>query len=657
MMKNIGKVALLASLGLAGQMLATEFRAPIATTNGPLYYSFDKLHKKKTNWTMWSVGEARESSETYMKHGTKKHPLSQLFFGKDEFTIGESFQNANAAEWGFTENYNPYLDLTRLAPRVTYKEYGVIWGASWERPVWKNKGRIGIRASVPFKYIKMERDEQTEDAWLGQQEHVVRKDGRFVNPFIKADGTPSTVELQNVNMYRMNLVKNLLYVDSSGAVYSALRYNPTVGKQYMQLGSATYNADSTGIYGYGRSTGQIPFVVIKGHHGEKVPYNQGGALSVDRVSGESTFFPGNASCIIYPKSSSDNYATPGTPEHNDMIALAVDADPGTDLAGAFVSNIDYYSATQDNGLWLTTVHGGNNGEIVNASTTGSEFVDNLLAKYHFDVTDWLQDRGFQMMTNEDTSFGDITSEIYYEHTFNETWRGELQFGVKFPTGCGGRKYSDEMYNAYRAQMGNGSHWEIKLGLLAACQALDWMNIKLDAAVNFAIEETEQRCAAYKNATIKNFGPRADAEVSWTSFTGNLDFNFTHPKTKKIKSVLGYEFYYKSKDDVDFKHSTASTWLGKVWTLADGTTAAPVNASEDIANVQRYGTDWSTENLQMELDNHVAEMDTEQIAHRIRLEGAYALSKYCQVAVGGLYTFAGEHMPVESDIHAGVNVRF
>ena len=656
MMKNLGKVALLASLGFAGQMLATEFRAPIATTNGPLYYSFDKLHKKKSNFTTWSVGEAREANEAYIKHSSKSQPLSTLFFGKDEFTIGESFQNANAFEHGLTENYNPYLDLTRLAPRVSYSERGVIWGAAWDYPVWKNKGRIGIRASVPFKYIKLERDEQTEDAYLGQQEHVIRKDSRFVKPFIDGSGASKTVELKNVYSYRMNLVKNLLYRDSSGVVYSVLRYNPTTKNMY--LGNAAYGLAASGIKNYGSevTSAQIPFVVIKGNYGEKAPYNQGGALLLYNTDGKTLNTQSEAGASInYPVSTAHSYQSPL--KGSELIALTNTADPGADRAGVFVNGTDYSTPDQSNDLWLTTVNGGNDGDFTGVSKTGVDFIEQHLARYHFDVTDWLQDRGFEMKTNEETSFGDITAEVFYEHCFNDSWRGELELGVKIPTGNGGSDYSDSMYNAYRVQMGNGSHWEIKLGGLVAWQALDWMNVKLDAAVNFAIEDTEQRCAAYKGATIKNFGPRADAEVSWTSFVGNLDFNFTHPKTKKIKGMIGYQFYYKTEDDIDFKNSTAATWLGKVWSLADGVTAAPINPADGEQTPSVRGTQWSTKPLEMELSSHVAEMNTEQMAHRLRMEGAYSLSKYLTVAVGGLYTFAGQNIPAEADIHAGCNVRF
>jgi len=668
MMKNITKVALLASLGFAGQLLATEFRAPIATTNGPLYYSFDKLHKKKSNFTMWSVGEARESSEAFIKHGTDTHPLSQLFFGKDKFTIGESFQDGEATKWGLTENYNPYLDLTKLAPRVSYSERGVIWGASWDYPVWKNCGRVGIRASVPFKYVRLERDDQAEDAELGIQEHVIKGDSRnYKNTTIENELTSDvSAGVYNVSSYRLSLLKSLLYKDGNGYVVSAFRSLPGDNPHGTSVVSGQYkipvydSSEAAKFYSNTTST-KIPFVVIKAQHAGKAPYYQGGALLAN-AAGTTIIDNGvetGDSQVIYPDVVNASATPSRTLAANErLLELPLNGNVTDNTrAYAFVNGAnnadnDYYNkipkTTMDE-LWLTTINKAD-GDVVATSKGAVDFIDNLLLRYHFEVTDWLQDRGFQMQSNEDTSFGDITADIFYEHTFNDDWRAELCLGVKFPTGNGGSDYGDMMHNAYRVQMGNGSHWEIKLGAWGAWQAVDWMNIKLDVEANFALEDTEQRCAAYKNATIKNFGPRADAEVDWFYFVGNLDFNFTHPKTKKIKGMLGYQFYYKTEDHIDFKNSKDSTWLGDRWNKADGT-MAPINpkVKEDA------GTQWSA--FTMDLDGHVARMNTEAFAHRLRMEGAYSLSKYLTVAVGGLYTFAGQNMPAETDIHAGCNLRF
>ena len=114
---------------------------------------------------------------------------------------------------------------------------------------------------------------------------------------------------------------------------------------------------------------------------------------------------------------------------------------------------------------------------------------------------------------------------------------------------------------YKPQTGNGQHFEIKVGALIAWQPLKWMNAKLDAYYAFALESKEKRCAAFKGATIKNFGPRADADVDWGYFVGRLDFTFFHPKTDNIRGVIGYEFYYKTEDHLTFKQSARTSWLG------------------------------------------------------------------------------------------------
>jgi hypothetical protein len=98
--------------------------------------------------------------------------------------------------------------------------------------------------------------------------------------------------------------------------------------------------------------------------------------------------------------------------------------------------------------------------------------------------------------------------------------------------------------------------------------------------------------AFKGAAIKNFGPRADADIDWGYFVGRLDFTFFHPKTDNIKAQIGYEFYYKQEDHLNFKQKQAVSWLGNLVTSPN------------------------TPNLK-DLDNNVARANTESIGHKVR----------------------------------------
>jgi hypothetical protein len=698
MRKNLMKLAALAGLALVGQLAATDFRAPIATQMGPLHYSFDKLHKKKSNLTFFTTGHFRETNEAYMSHGTDKHPLSQLIFGKSEFYISEAFENGGTYEFGLTENLNPHLKTIKLAPRVSYTEMGVFFGASWDYPVWNNKGRVGIRGSLPIRWVRMERDQEKEEGVLGYQTDVIKNEIRYVKPF-NPDGTPGRI--MNASSYRLELLRGMGYVNDDGTIQFA--FDPFLHQGQPaapSIGSALYGISSDKVKYYGRQggadptlEGPIPFVVIRSNNPGLPPYHQGGALLVGPTGAPASGQYLNNTKIIYPTTFTAAGVNPEVREENvELVNLPeTGSGPAVDRAAAFSSNTDYKNLFAPQGstsgtccnpcydpcktcdpcdpccinnkdLWITSIHGSNGIEISPVADSGVKYIDDLLMYYSDDMGEWLRERGFVMTTDETTSLGDIPVELFYEHSFNDSWRGELCFGVKFPTGCGGSDYTG---NPFSAQTGNGSHWELKIGGLVAWQALRCMNVKLDLAYNFALSDTEQRAAVYKCSCIKNFGPCAEADVDWGYFVGNLDFNFIHPKSKKIMGMIGYQLYYKTEDKIDFKCPSPcetacqtscgcptdcdkyknSTWLGKLWTDASGKAASSTVV----------GTQWS--DFKMNLDSQGARRWTEQWGHRLRLEGTYKLSKYCITSVGALYTFAGQNIPVEADIHCACKVNF
>jgi hypothetical protein len=244
---------------------------------------------------------------------------------------------------------------------------------------------------------------------------------------------------------------------------------------------------------------------------------------------------------------------------------------------------------------------------------------------------WLEDRGFEFASETRSGLGDIDLDLFYEHQISQDWIGELFIGVRFPTGS-----SDNYCNSpYRPHLGNGEHWEIKLGGMIAWQPLSWMNIKLDGKISFALEGEERRPATFCGAQVKNIGPCARADVDWLYFVGHLDFNLFHPKTDAISSVIGYEFYYKSEDNIDFKCRSMESWLGKVYDSTSGTW---------LSNPKT-------------LDSRVAERNTEAIAHKIRLESSFRITRWFEIYCGGAYTFAGQNVPRESDCHGGFVVTF
>lgn len=245
---------------------------------------------------------------------------------------------------------------------------------------------------------------------------------------------------------------------------------------------------------------------------------------------------------------------------------------------------------------------------------------------------WLNGCDILLRTDQETGLGDIDVDLFYEHTFNDDWRGEVVLGVRLPTG-GDKNFCN---NPYKVKLGNGNHAEIKVGGMAMWQAFDWMNLKATASYSFALRAKEKIVAPLQGATLKGIGTCVNAHVDWGYFLGRLTAQFYHPKTDRLATSFGYEFYFKTKDSVCLKDTT--TDLTCLFGQA-------LNATD------------ATKITQAVLDRAVAERHTERIAHRFRAESNFRLNQYFSFYLGGAYTFAGQNIPRESDLYAGTSVRF
>ena len=278
-------------------------------------------------------------------------------------------------------------------------------------------------------------------------------------------------------------------------------------------------------------------------------------------------------------------------------------------------------------MWVALGHT-SAGALVHGADIIKDAVDWQIQQYNQDPYEWMwNNHNFELETHRKTGLGDIDLDLFYEHMFSDKWIVEVMVGVRLPTG------SDDDYtgNPYKVHLGNGEHWEVKLGGMVAWQPIRWLNVKLDSYFSFVIEATEKRCATFTGAKIKNMGPSVDADVDWQYLVARLDFNFFHPKNKDISSVLGYEFYYKTEDDITFKQTTMTSWAG---------THFDTGAANAFA-----------------LDHKIAEANTESFGHRVRGEARYQVNPWFEIMVGGAWTFAGKNLSKETDAHGGINVRF
>ncbi|MBT4594287.1 hypothetical protein HOD08_00195, partial [bacterium] len=266
-----------------------------------------------------------------------------------------------------------------------------------------------------------------------------------------------------------------------------------------------------------------------------------------------------------------------------------------------------------------------------ANVTGAEtggvmnIVKGLSTQGTENAIEWLKDRGYEMESFSVTDVGDADLEVFYEYDLSHDFTAEASAGFRIPVG-GESKYDG---NPYKIQVGNGRHWELKGGCLIAWQPASWINIKGDLTGSIVLPRTEDRCAVFKYSKIRSFGPMAKAKVNWKYCVARADCTFFHPRGKAVATNIGYEFYFKQKDNFSFNDISMNSWLGKLSTNG-------INYLDD----------------KKVLDDVFAVEETESIAHRIKVEASLRITEQCELFLGGGYTFAGQNIPREIDAHFG-----
>ena len=627
MKRTCKKLALLGVL-VVGSASATEMRTPWIAERGPIRYVFEKLHEdNKCNVNYWTALHAKEAHKAFLKHGIKAHPMSALIFNKADFRLNEIFPGShiNLNE----ENYSPWLNLVKIEPRVEYWEWGITMGGRWDCEVWKGKGRIGMRATVPFRSLKMERQD-LDDEYEDPEEDFVAS-----NLFKMSDDTQLVVKAYNLALVKglplnaagdpycvMGKLPGLPIAGSmtlSGSEQADDLFNEVPGNKQVGVSLVNNINPTIGVI----SSSQLPI-------GRKLAFEVSNALNLQVTPAQRQQMGLSATGQV----TQVGFADPSK-QKDQLTGVAFF---NSNDSGEPGSNVDYTNLGNDQAallnLWVTFARDVTNPDadkFANGVKTRADEIQARIDMYKEDPMKFFARKGYEMATSKRGMLGDVDVDLFYEHTFNKDWIGELFVGVRVPTG-GDR---DQFGNPYNVQPGNGEHWEVKTGGMIAYQPLSWLNMKLDAYYSFVLESTEHRMAAFKGAKIKNFGPRADADVDWGYFVGRLDFTFFHPKTSDIRTVLGYEFYYKTEDHLTYKKSTCESFAGRVWNT---TTQAWV------ANPQH-------------LDNGLARKHTESISHKLRGEISYQANKYFELYASCGTVFAGQNVFRDSDYQGGFLVRF
>jgi len=608
-------------------IFSTEFRSPWLTERGPLRYKFEQGKPDKYTIDVYAAGHRREAHKAFLSHGTNTKPLTALFFNKADVPLVEIFpdstMNRNAVY------YNPFVSLMTIYPRATYYEWGVNLGCRVEYPVWKDIGRIGARVNVPFRLIEIERENIVDKTADPTDEYILSKLvevetglgslGRatvlakaynlgFLDSLFQDPGRNAAVDFSTnglVRVFGTDVAENW-ELDNGAAINIVANKMPNAGIIYTEDNKKRPKNPST--------------VIGAEHHWA---FNAGASVNATNAQRRDHAINWTGANIGEAW---------GNPALDPAIFKEIAFFMARDDAGALTDYSPLATDEQINNMWL--ILGYNNGVLTFGARNIQVGVDDAVSIYNESPYEWLLNKGaYELETRRLSGFGDIDLDIFYEHTFSDAWIAEIMFGVRMPTG------SDDDFsgNPYKVHLGNGEHWELKVGAMLAWQPCKFCNMKLDTYFAWALESVEKRSAVFTGSKIKNMGPAVDADVNWEYFVGRFDFNFFHPKTKYISGVLGYEIYYKTADRISFRKSKMTPWYG-------------YDFRKGQANLDN-------EDLEYALDNKLARANTESVGHKIRSEARLQLDQYLEVFAGGSYTFAGQNLPRETDLHCGVNVRF
>ena len=600
------KLLKLAILGSAifSVVNATEFRSPWISERGPIRYKFERGDPDNYTLDVYSTIHRKESHKAFLKHGTDTKPLTALFFNKSDIPLKEIFPNSTMST--DAKYYNPFMDLMTIHPRATYYEWGFNLGCRFEYPVWQDIGRIGFRVNVPFRLIEIERENITDKLDDTVEDYILPRHVT-VETGVASAGTANVL----AKAYNLGFINKLFAAPDRTL---ALEMGNDKVKVFGQnIKSINVLADNQKMADHIQTPAGVIYTYQNGRPREpgadqKWAFNFGNNVADDGWGDHAIDLNGN----------------PAVADLNTVEVLK----KGIALFNkAIIYTTLGQNQTQLDTMWL--VLGYENGILPVGAKCIKDGIENAIKSYDADPYQWLLAYGpYEFETRRLTGVGDIDLDIFYEHTFSDEWISEVMMGVKIPTG----NHEDYVGNPYKVHLGNGEHWEFKVGGMLAWQPLKWMNVKFDMYFSWVLEALEKKCAAFKGAKIKNMGPGVNTDVCWEYWVSRLDFNFFHPKTNDISGTVGYEFYYKTKDNIYFRESQKTPFYGSHHT--------------DATNL-----------LKSDLDNTLAEANTEAIGHKIRSEIRCKLDKELEIFAGGSYMFAGQNLPRETDVHGGFNVRF
>ncbi len=550
------------------------------------------------------IDECAKSCDTNNDTTTNTVPLSELWFGKSEFKIGDAFPNGDAGDTG-----NPFVNFATLKPQFGYDERGVALGITVNRynlgcdKTWFVSGRVAL----PIKRIEVNQRrgcgcEERADALA---DAIVT----FQQQFPGESPMSGDQDTKSVRAYRLDFLGSLKQDNGDpmidyGTVTGDVSGNTRVAGQDISDNDTQSNGGAlrAPMYVYKQSSGKVPFPP---QGLELMDVSNGPPL------GQDLMIDGNAALLTA--------AGNGALANGQWARFGGFTNGGSDNQANYAGGLGSDPAAQRQ-LFLVPVQQSSSpaweeiGLVV--QNTIDRVVEDLLLLDEGAV-DYLASKGVDFGRSDcSTGAGDTFIDVWGGRMC-DCWFADAVLGFRLPTGT-----DADPKRIYQQTTGNNGHFATKLGVEGGYKPCDWLGAKVEFFWRHNFNATEKRAAAFRGATVKNIGPCLDARVNWDDFQLYIDFTFFSQRCPNLGWDVGYEFYAKTKDDVCFCSNDLQAWNG---------TASALNP-------------------------RLLEENTDTQAHKVRAEIFNEWGCF-QLFFGGAYNFAGKNVMKEALWYLGMKAYF
>jgi len=552
------------------------------------------------NFDAFAGGYHRQANTAFSScHGSgdsNETSFARLLFGKEKFTLAESFPGGRAGQDELRATKNPFLNATTLNPNYDFEENGAMFRAT-VNTTW-GCWRMGLRGSIPFRSLDVKevcsgdhRGVNFEGATSKDDLYQTRKEENTFTVAGGAGGTEQTTETNDVFAARFDLLSAMdrIQFTTTGNQQSLVRYQqntPTIRIAGVSVGTSMGN-------------NQPPVAVIQRNDGS-VPANQRWGDTQDKITGQ---VAGDGSGLSNNQRGQfrrgTNYTSLGnnTSAQDELWVVPTIAQNGNNA-----SNGEGSITTDARQIWAA---------ITQALPTVDDSIEDFISRNDIDFCD-----------GRTQGAGDLDFELYLGYDWTDCadiW-SELSFGVRVPTG----QELCDCTNVLQVPAGLNDHVGIRIGSEHGWDAFDWLKMNLGLRYTFVIEDNEQVAAPFQGATITGIGPCVQAQTKWGYLEGF--FNATMPVSDCCGFDLGYHVYHQPGLDCD-----------------------------DISICSSTAIDLAGQSGQ-QLDSSILTRDTQRTSHKVRAAFHFC-SNNCHFNMGFDHAFAGKNIMRDTTWYVGVTADY